>query len=242
MTKQLESQIRAGKVAAKAHKAVEELIKPGINCLEIEKKVGKIIAEADMKPAFKGYKGYPAVTCISVNSVVVHGIPESRVLLEGDIVSVDLGVSCAGWLVDTAQTYKVGKVDPRIDKLLQITELALEKAIEKCRIGNRVGDIASVVQNTVESAGFHVVKELTGHGVGRELQEKPSIPNFGVSHTGSVLKEGMVIAVEPITTLEPASVRLAEDNWTIYSQPAVPSAHFEHTVAITSDGPIVLTR
>lgn len=232
----------AGQVAGNIHAAIKKMIKPGLNLLEIEKYTKTAIAKAKMTPAFLGYNDYPAVTCISVNSEIVHGIPSDYKLKNGDIVAVDLGVNCNGWLVDTAWTHPVGDIEPKYQQLLTVTQTALERAIGVVKPGATVGDIGYTIETTVKNGGFSIVRELTGHGVGRKLQEPPSIPNYGQKGRGSVLKEGQVIAIEPITTLEPTDIQLLADGWTIIAAKDVVSAHFEHTIMVTATGAIVLTK
>lgn len=238
---QLTKQKAAGRVAWDFFESLEHKIKPGLNLLEIEQFARDLIASSAMKPAFLGYKGYPAVTCLSVNSAIVHGIPYDYALKDGDVVAVDIGVSNDGYLVDTARTYTVGNVSKQVQDLLDVTKQALDDAIDVCKIGTRVGDIGAVVEKRVTAAGFTVIEELTGHGVGKTLQEEPSIPNHGNAGTGPILKEGMVVAIEPITALKPVKVVILADGWTIAAREDVVSAHFEHTIALTADGPIVLT-
>ncbi|MEX0594789.1 MAG: type I methionyl aminopeptidase [Patescibacteria group bacterium] len=241
MENKLDCLKKAGNIAQKAHAAAKSLIAPGVNVEDIEQAVKKVIVDAQMRPAFLGYKGYPAATCISVNEEVVHGIPSGRILEEGDVVSVDLGVEYGGYIVDTARTHPVGKVTVPVQKLLEVTKEALAKAITKAKIGNKTGDIGDIVQRTVEGAGFQIVRDLTGHGVGKTLQEPPSIPNFGKPGSGAILKEGMVLAIEPITTLEPTTIAVKADGWTIVTMTGTVSAHYEDTVIITQNGPVVLT-
>jgi len=234
-------QVAAGQVAAAIHAAVGRMIQPGLNLLTIERAIADQIRQSGTKPAFLGYKGYPAVSCLSVNSVVVHGIPVDYELQEGDVISVDLGVSKNGWIVDTAVTHAVGKISAEVAQLLQVTKKALDEAVPLARLGGHVGDIGAEVQSIVEKSGFFVVRELTGHGVGKELQMPPSIPNFGQSGRGAMIKEGMVLAIEPITALRPVAVDVGADNWTITARPDVICAHFEHTVFVGKNGPVILT-
>lgn len=234
-------QVDAGRVASLIHAKVKAMIKPKVNLLDIERLISELVRQARMKPAFFGFNNYPATSCLSVNSAVVHGIPYNYCLKEGDIVSVDFGVSSDGWIVDTARSYAVGRVLPEVKKLLDTTESSLELAIQLARPGNTVGDIGHVVQTKVEGEGFYVIRELTGHGVGKQLQMHPQIPNYGRKGAGTVLKVGMSIAIEPITALKPVSVAIADDNWTVQASEGVVSAHFEDTVFISLDGPIVLT-
>lgn len=234
--------IDAGRLAAQVHQDIAKLIAPGLNLLTIEKRIAELIAASGMKPAFLGYKNYPAVSCLSVNSVVVHAIPQNYVLKTGDVLSVDLGVEKNGWIVDTAQTHAVGQVSPQIAKLLEVTKRALTEGIEAASAGNRTGDIGHIVQTIVESAGFYIIRDLTGHGVGKKLQMPPSIPNFGRAGTGALIKEGMILAIEPITALGPVSLTVEKDQWTIRAHPDVVCAHSEHTIVITKNGPVILTQ
>lgn len=238
---QIKKQRKAGLLAFDILNEIAGLIKPGRNVMELEEFAKKRIKSSKLLPAFLGFKDYPAVTCISVNSAIVHGIPTDYTLEEGDILTVDLGVNNDGCLVDTARSYGVGKISPENTKLLSVTEAALREAINTCRAGNRVGDIGYVVQSAVEGNGLYIVKELTGHGVGKTLQEPPSIPNFGKPGTGPKLEEGMVIAVEPIVSAKKTKVVVLSDGWTIAAQDNIPTAHFEHTIAITEADPLVLT-
>ncbi len=217
------------------------MIKPGLNLLTIEEFVQNSIKKAGMKPAFPT-NHFPAATCLSVNEEVVHGLPHDSELESGDVLKVDLGVWHQGWMVDTARTHSVGKIAPDVKKLLTVTETALEAAIDVCRPGNRVGDISAVIEKTVTKAGFAVIEELSGHGVGQQLQEEPTIPNVGRAGTGPVLKEGMVLAIEPITCLKPTKIAVLADGWTIFAQNGLSTAQFEHTILITTGQPEVLTR
>lgn len=232
----------AGKVAGALHTEIGALIRPGLNLLEIEELAEKRIKEAGMKPAFLGYHDYPAVTCLSVNDEIVHGLPRDYILEEGDVLKVDLGVSTDGWLVDTARTHGVGKITPQAQNLLDVTRQALEEAIKLCRVGQTTGDIGAVIEKTVKSAGCAVVPDLAGHGVGRTLQEEPSIMNYGKPGGGVALKEGMVLAIEPITSTKPTKIAILSDDWTIIAENGALTAQFEHTIIITDNEPIVLTR
>lgn len=233
--------IRAGQLAATAHEAIGRLIKPGLNILAIEKLATELIAKGGLQPAFLGYKGYPAVTCISVNDEIVHGIPRSYVLKEGDVVAVDLGVADGPYLVDTAWTHPVGQVSPEKQRLLATTHLALERAIGVCRIGGHINDVGRVVEPLVTKAGFAVVEELNGHGVGPTLQERPTIPNYRTPNRGVPIEAGMVLAIEPITSILPTDVETDDDGWTIRAKNGTVSAHFEHTILVTDGDPLVLT-
>jgi len=233
--------VAAGQVAGRIHAEIGQMVAPGVNLLEIETAIKDKIKQTGMKPAFLGYKSYPAVSCLSVNSIVVHGIPTNYKLRVGDVLSVDLGVTNNGWIVDTADTHAIGAVGEPVKKLLQTTRKALDEAILQIRPGSRTGDIGAKVQEVVEKAGFFIIKELTGHGVGKELQMPPSIPNFGKIGQGALIKEGMVLAIEPITALQKVRVEVEEDDWTIRAYPDVICAHFEHTVFVGPDGPVILT-
>src|SRR5512132_2093316 len=206
---------------------------------EVEK-----MRELNATPAFKGYRGYPCVLCTSVNQEIVHGIPSAkRVLKDGDIVSIDCGVVLDGFYGDAAITVPVGAtLDPQLKKLLEVTEQSLYRAIEKVRIGNTVGDVGAAVQELVEANGFSVVREFVGHGIGTRLHEDPQVPNFGMRGHGARLREGMVIAIEPMVNAGKAEARVLEDRWTAVTQDGSFSAHFEHCVAITGDGPVILTQ
>ena len=233
--------VQAGRLASQIHKEIAEFVAPGVNLLSIEERIAKRIAGAGMKPAFKGYKNYPSVSCLSVNSAVVHAIPYDYALKSGDVLSVDLGVEKNGWIVDTAHTHAVGQVAPRVAELLEVTKFALAEGIKVAKAGNHTGDIGQIVQKIVESAGFYIIRDLTGHGVGKKLQMPPSIPNFGRAGTGALIKEGMILAIEPITALQKVSLTIERDQWTIRAHPDVVSAHFEHTIVVTKNDPVVLT-
>ncbi len=235
-------QLAAGQVAWSYFEELTSFLKPGTNLLEIEQLAQKRITEAGMKPAFLGYKGYPATTCLSVNSAIVHGIPYDYQLEDGDVIAVDIGINNQGYLIDTARTYEVGKTKDSHRQLLKVTAEALDASIPLCRAGTPIGDIGATIQEYVENAGFAIVKELTGHGVGSTLQEEPSVPNFGKRGRGPRLEEGMVIAIEPITSLQPVRAVILADGWTIAADKNVVSAHFEHTILITDEAPIVLSR
>lgn len=233
---------KAGSLASKIHREVAAMIKPGLNLLEIEKYIDTNIRSNGMLPAFYGYKGYKFASCLSVNEEIVHGLPHDYELQNGDIISVDLGITCNGWMVDTARSHAVGTVTNRLKQLLAATNHSLELAIQEVKIGNHVGDIGNIVEKTINEAGFAVVRDLTGHGVGKTLQEPPTVPNFGKKGTGAVLKEGMVIAIEPIISVEKTEIAILADGWTIIARNGSTCAHFEDTVLITNEGPVVLTK
>lgn len=241
MVKVNQSLVDAGKTASLIHQTVAKMVAPGVNLLVIEEKIKKMISSAQMRPAFFGYRGYPAASCLSVNSAVVHAIPRDYLLQAGDILSVDLGVENNGWIVDTAWTHAVGDISAETAKLLEVTRNALSEGIKMAKIGNNIGDIGEAIQKTVEAAGFHIIKELTGHGVGKKLQLPPNVPNYGRSGQGPLIKEGMILALEPITALRPVKIVVESDNWTIRAVPDVICAHFEHTIFISKNGPVTLT-
>ena len=233
----------AGQVLVAAMWLCREMAKPGVSTLEIDQEVEALIRKAGARPAFKGYRGFPATICASINDEVVHGIPAAhRRLKEGDIVGLDLGAIVEGYYADAAITLPVGEVTPDVQRLLDVTRESLERAIVESRSGNRLGDVSAAVQRHVEAAGFGVVRAFVGHGIGRELHEDPQIPNFGEPGTGPVLKPGMVLAIEPMVTMGHWGVRVLADRWTAVTEDGSLTAHFEHTVAITESEPDVLTR
>ncbi len=230
-----------GIILGKAQAEVLKNIKEGITTKALDKIAEEYILDNGGKPSFKGYNGFPATLCISVNEVVVHGIPSNRVLKEGDIVSVDCGVYKNGFHADSAYTYTVGTIDSSVEKLLIDTKKSLFLGIDQVKVGNRVGDISFAIQNFTEGEGYGVVRELVGHGVGASLHEAPEVPNFGKRGNGPKLQEGMVIAIEPMITLGKRFVVQENDNWTIRTEDRRAAAHFEHTVLVTKDGFELLT-
>lgn len=239
--KEIELIRTGGDILAGALKLVREACAPGVKTKELDQMAEEFILERGGRPAFKGYQGFPGTLCISVNEEVVHGIPGNRKLKSGDIVSVDCGVIWEGWVADSATTIPVGDIDEETSRLLKVTEESLFKAIEQAKVGNYVRDMSQVVQEWVEKHGFSVVRELVGHGVGREMHEDPQIPNYVTAQRGPKLKEGLVIAIEPMVNVGGCEVRLKRDRWTIETLDKSRSAHFEHTVAVTKDGPQILT-
>jgi methionyl aminopeptidase len=223
-------------LVAKTLAEVARLIRPGISTAKLDRVAEDYILGHDAEPAFKGYHGFPYTLCVSVNSEVVHGMPGEYILQEGDIVSVDCGVKKNGFYGDSAYTFEVGEVKPEVSKLLQVTKESLYKGIEKAEYGYRVGDIGDAVQSHAEKNGYGVVRELVGHGVGRDLHEGPEVPNYGKKGSGPKLKVGMVIAIEPMINLGKKNVKQGKDGWTIIASDGLPSAHFEHTIAITESG------
>jgi methionyl aminopeptidase len=232
----------SGRIVRQVLNAVRATVAPGVTTMDLERVAEKKIQELGAKPAFKGYYDYPCVLCTSVNDQIVHGIPsEKRVLKEGDIVSIDCGVVLDGFYGDAAITVPVGKVAPETQKLLDVTKASLEKAIEQVKIGNTVGDIGAAVQELVEENGFSVVRDFVGHGIGTRLHEDPQVPNYGTKGTLTKLKEGMVLAIEPMVNAGKPGARVLEDKWTAVTEDGSFSAHFEHCIAVTKDGPLVLT-
>lgn len=232
----------AGRVVAQAHELVRELVRPGITTWDLDRAVEEFLLRKNAIPAFKGYQGYPASICASVNEVVVHGIPSEDVILhEGSIISVDIGAFVDGFCGDSAWTYPVGKIDPEIQLLLTTTEEALFQGIEQARVGNRLSDISHAVQGRAEKRGFSVVRDFVGHGIGRQMHEAPQIPNFGPPGRGPRLKSGMTLAIEPMVNVGSYHVEVLADNWTVVTRDNYWSAHFEHTIAITDEGPVILT-
>ncbi|HEU4481400.1 MAG TPA: type I methionyl aminopeptidase [Actinomycetota bacterium] len=230
-----------GRILGGALDALQDMIVPGVTTKELDARFEAIALEAGGTPSFKGYRGFPASICASPNEVIVHGIPVSTPLDEGDIVTIDVGLFYKGFHTDTAWTFPVGRVGPEVAKLLEVTEASLEAAIEQCHPGNRVGDIGYAVEQVVTPAGFSLVQEYAGHGVGRSLHEEPWVPNYGPPGRREKLVEGMTLAIEPMVNLGGAATKTLEDDWTVVTRDGSLSAHFEHTVAITSEGPEVLT-
>jgi methionyl aminopeptidase len=234
---------RSGHIVREVLEHVRGLVAPGVSTMDLERAAEKKIEEAGAKPAFKGYFDYPCVLCTSINQEIVHGIPsEKRVLKAGDIVSIDCGVVLDGYYGDAAITVPVVEVSPELTKLLEITEASLYRGIEAARVGNTVGDVGAAVQELVEANGFSVVREFVGHGIGTRLHEEPQVPNFGTRGHGARLREGMVLAIEPMVNFGKPGTRLLSDKWTAVTEDGSHSAHFEHCVAVTEDGPLILTR
>ncbi len=238
---EVEKIAEAGAILVEALNLLKSKVRPGITTGELDVAAEKLIRSRGAEPAFKGYRGFPGSICASPNSMVVHGIPGAYRLSRGDILSVDVGVVLDGWVADAARTFAVGSVSPIATRLLRATEGALLAAVEQCRPKNRLGDISHAVQAHVEGLGFSVVRSLVGHGIGREMHEDPQIPNFGAPGTGPQLEEGMVLAVEPMVTAGRNAVRMADDQWAIFSQDGSLAAHFEFTIAIEAAGGRILT-
>jgi methionyl aminopeptidase len=238
---EIETMARAGVVVAETLALLEEQIQPGITTQELDVAAEEFIRSHGGAPTFKGYKGYPAATCLSPNSMVVHGIPGKVKLVDGDILSVDVGVTLDGFVADSAWTFPVGTISAETQRLLDTCRAALEAGIAEARPGNTVGDISRAVQTVTEAAGFSVIRSLVGHGVGRSMHEDPQIPNFVSAYPGPELKEGMTIAIEPMITAGGPEVYLHDDEWSISTSDDSLAAHFEHTVAVTAAGPRILT-
>ncbi|HTY45136.1 MAG TPA: type I methionyl aminopeptidase [Patescibacteria group bacterium] len=237
----LEMMRQAGRIAGRLMQQLCAFVKVGISTAQIDALAESLIRQEQAKAAFKGYRGYPANICASVNEEIVHGIPGSRLLEEGDIISLDVGVDYQGYFSDVAATLAVGKVSAQKKKLIQVTRQALAEGIKKAQVNNHLSDISCAVQAYVESHGFSVVRDFVGHGIGRNLHEEPEIPNFGQPHQGPVLKCGMVLAIEPMVNMGGWEAKVLDNGWTAVTKDGLPSAHFEHTVAITREGPRILT-
>jgi methionyl aminopeptidase len=240
-TAEIDKMAAAGAILVRTLALVESKIRPGITTGDLDAAAERFIRSQGATPAFKGYRGFPGSLCISPNSMVVHGIPGSYELHRGDVLSVDCGVVLDGWVADAARTFAVGSISPTARKLLTTTEASLHAAVAQCRPGNRLGDVSHAVQEVVEAEGLSVVRSLVGHGIGRDMHEDPQIPNYGPAGKGVKLEEGMVFAIEPMVTAGRHAVRMGDDHWAIYSQDGSLAAHFEFTVAVTAEGPRVLT-
>jgi len=238
---ELDAMRRVNQMTARVRDALADSVKPGITTLEIGNLAQKMIRDMGGTSAFYGYHGFPGQVCVSVNDEVVHGIPGHRIIKEGDLVSIDTGVSFGGFIGDTAITAVAGKIDDEKQRLLDVTKAALAAGIDQAVEGNRVGDISHAIQTLVEKAGYSIVRDFVGHGIGRELHEDPQIPNFGKPGRGPKLKAGMTLAIEPMVNLGNKKVRILDDKWTVVTKDGLPSAHFEHTVAVTKTAPEILT-
>jgi methionyl aminopeptidase len=240
-SREIEKMALAGALVAETIAHVGSLLRPGVTTAELDDAAGAFIRERGGIPTSEGYKGYPKAICISPNDVVVHGIPGTHVVAEGDLVTIDVGITLDGYIADSAYTFGVGEIEPEGQRLLDVAQDALAAGIAEAQIGNHVGDISHAVQTVVEGADFSVVRSLVGHGVGRHYHEDPHIPNFGEPGRGPRLSEGMTIAIEPMITAGGSDIDVGDDGWTITTSDRSLSAHFEHTVAITADGPRILT-
>jgi methionyl aminopeptidase len=240
---ELEKMYRAGQIVWQVLSELRGMVAPGLSTMDLEQVAARRSEEHGARPAFKGYMGYPCVLCTSINEEVVHGIPSAtRKLAEGDIVSLDFGVSVDGYYADAAVTVPVGKVPEEKAKLLTVTRESLDRAIEMVRPGNRLSDISHAVESWTVKNGFSVVREFVGHGIGTKMHEEPQLPNYGQPGRGPRLEAGMVLAIEPMVNVGTPDVEVREDKWTAVTNDRKPSAHFEHTVAVTSNGPWILTR
>jgi len=238
---EIERMARAGEVVAETLALVGEHARPGVTTQDLDEFADDFIRSRGGIPTFKGYRGYPASICVSPNSMVVHGIPGMYALREGDVLSVDVGVTLDGFVADSAYTFPIGEISEEAERLLEGCQAALAAGIEQCRVGNRLSDISHAIQVATESQGFSVVRSLVGHGVGRSMHEEPQIPNYGEAGRGPLLAEGMTFAIEPMITAGSADVVLHDDEWSISTADDSLAAHFEHTVAITAEGPRILT-
>ncbi|MFD1428200.1 methionyl aminopeptidase [Kroppenstedtia sanguinis] len=239
--KELERMRKAGRIVYETHQMLKEAIRPGVTTRELDRLAEKFIRKHGATPSFKGYNGFKGSICASVNEELVHGIPGDRVLQDGDLISLDIGACLDGYHGDSAWTYPVGNISEEAARLLEVTEQSLYAGLEQAKPENRIGDIAHAVQTVAETAGFSIVREYVGHGVGQELHEEPNVPNFGPPGKGPRLKPGMTLAVEPMVNAGKRYVRTLADNWTVITQDGSLCAHFEHTIAITDQGHEILT-
>ncbi|OGX08229.1 MAG: type I methionyl aminopeptidase [Omnitrophica WOR_2 bacterium GWA2_47_8] len=233
---------QAGRILSLISEEIKRSLKSGITTKDIDSLAESLMKKHKVAPAFKGYRGFPCSVCTSVNQEVVHGIPKNRSLKDGDIISVDLGIIFNDFYSDTAFTIGVGTITPELKRLLDVTEKSLYVGIDKARPENHLSDISHAIQTFVEAHHLSVVREFVGHGIGRNLHEEPEVPNFGPAHCGPILEEGMVLAIEPMVNLGTYKTRILEDGWTVVTEDGKPSAHFEHSVAIMANGPLILTQ
>ena len=238
---QLDSMAAAGDVLVRCLRMLAGKARPGVTTKELDGAAEKFIRSQGATPAFKGYRGFPASICASPNEMVVHGIPDDYKCKRGDVLSIDVGVVKDGWVADAAITVPIGEIDPEARKLLDVTKDALFAGAEQMRPGNHLGDVSAAIQRRVEADGLSIIRTLVGHGIGRSMHEDPQVPNFGEPGKGPLLEEGMVLAIEPMVNAGDALVRMGDDGWAVYSQDGSLAAHFEFTVAVTADGPRILT-
>lgn len=231
----------SGRIVAEVHAILKDKIKPGVTTKELDEIAERIILEHGAQPAFKGYGGFPATICASVNEEVVHGIPGNRVLREGDIISIDVGALKNGYYGDSAKTYPVGEISTKAEKLIRVTRESFYEGLKFCKVGYRLSDVSHAIQTHVEKEGFSVVRDYVGHGIGASLHEDPQIPNYGPPGKGPRLAAGMVLAIEPMINAGRFTVRVLGDNWTVVTADGSLSAHYEHTIVITEDDPLILT-
>ncbi len=238
---EIEKMKKAGEILANAHKEIEKMIKPGISTMDIDRFIEEYLKEHNAYPEQRGYQGYPYATCASVNDEICHGYPREEILKDGDIVTIDMVVNLDGWLADSAWSYAVGNVSDEARDLLDVTKEALYKGIEQATIGNRLGDIGHAIQSFVEEKGYSVVRDFVGHGIGKDMHEDPQVPHYGVKGRGQRLLEGMVITIEPMINIGSYRMKMDDNGWTSRTVDGELSAQYEHTLAITKDGPIILT-
>lgn len=232
---------KAGKILARILEKLEQKVAVGLATGELSRLAEEYILQEGVAPAFKGYRGYPAAICVSINEEIVHGIPGNRIIQDGDLVSLDLGIAYQGFFVDAATTLGAGNISPKARELVKVTRHSLSEGIKQAKANNHLGDISCAIQRYVEGAGFSVVREFVGHGIGANLHEEPEIPNFGSPHKGPLLQSGMALAIEPMVNMGHWKAKILSDGWTAVAEDGLPSAHFEHTVAITKKGPEILT-
>ena len=240
--REIELMREAGRIVALAHRKVAEAIVPGISTLELDKIAEKTIRDCGAIPSFKGYGGFPGSICASINDVVVHGIPKKNIKLkDGDIISIDIGVEYKGYHGDSAKTHPVGNISPEKQRLIDVTKQSFYEGLKYAKPNNRLSDISHAIQTYVEENGFGIVRDFTGHGIGRKLHEDPAIPNYGIAGTGPLLRKGMALAIEPMVSMGNYKVRILKDDWTTVTVDGSDSAHYEHTIVITDDGYEILT-
>ncbi|KQL43837.1 methionine aminopeptidase [Brevibacillus choshinensis] len=232
----------AGRILAACHREIKTMIRPGVTTWDIDQFVEEFLVKNGATPEQKGYSGYPYATCGSVNDVICHGFPKKEPLRDGDIVTIDMVVRKDGWLADSAWSYEVGNVSPEAKRLLEVTEKSLYLGIEQAVVGNRIGDISHAIQTFAQANGYSVVRDFTGHGIGKDMHEEPYVPHFGPPGRGQRLKEGMVITIEPMLNIGTYHAKIDEDGWTARTRDGQLSAQYEHTIAITADGPVILTK
>ncbi|HXR29521.1 MAG TPA: type I methionyl aminopeptidase [Solirubrobacterales bacterium] len=238
---QVEQMAAAGEILVRCLQMLAANARPGVTTAELDRAAEKLIRSQGAVPAFKGYRGFPGSICASPNSMVVHGIPGPYACEQGDVLSIDVGVIKDGWVADAAMTVPIGQIEPDAEKLLDVTKAALFGGVEQMQPGNRLGDVSSAIQRAVESEGLSIIRTLVGHGIGREMHEEPQVPNFGTPGKGPLLEEGTVLAIEPMVNAGGPGVRMGDDGWAVYSEDDSLAAHFEFTVAVTADGPRILT-
>jgi methionyl aminopeptidase len=239
---QIEQMRAAGAILAACHREIAKMIRPGVTTWEIDQFVEEFLRERGATPEQKGYHGYQYATCASVNDVICHGFPKKEPLREGDIVTIDMVVNLNGWLADSAWSYGVGNISPEAKRLLEVTEKSLYLGIEQAVVGNRIGDISHAIQTYAQEQGYSVVRDFTGHGIGQSMHEEPYVPHFGPPGRGPRLKEGMVITIEPMLNIGSYHATIDDDGWTARTRDGKLSAQYEHTIAITADGPLILTK